>query len=66
MYLRYPVYINKEGYVNFDGEDSVNTDCELPEYLEDELLELTVNRLAHYIENVSASQSSQLRIQTSE
>lgn len=66
MYLRYPDYIDKEGYINFDGQDSVNRDCELASYLEDELLEITVNRLAHYTENIAASQSSQMRIQTSE
>lgn len=66
MYLRYPDYIDKEGYITFDGEESVNRDCELVAYLEDELLELTVNRLAHYTENIAASQSSQMRIQTSE
>lgn len=66
MYLRYPVYIDKEGYIKFDGEESKNVDCELELYLEDELLDLTVLNLAEYTENQSAIQSSQMRIQTNE
>lgn len=66
MYMRYPVYIDKEGYVKFDGTDSVNQDCELETYLEDELLDLTVENLAMYTENQSAVQSAAMRIQTNE
>lgn len=66
MYLRYPVKIDKEGYINFDGTDSANVNCELEEYLEDELVDLTVQSLAMYTENASAVQSAQFRIQTNE
>jgi len=65
-YMRYPVYINKTGYVMFDGEESFDQDCELETYLEDELLDLTVQNLAMYTENQSAVQSSMYRIQTNE
>jgi hypothetical protein len=65
-YMRYPVYIDKSGYVKFDGTPSVDQNCELETYLEDELLDLTVQNLAMYTENQSAVQSSQLRIQTNE
>lgn len=65
-YMRYPVYINKEGYTMFDGKPSYNQDCELETYLEDELLDLTVQNLAMYTENQSAVQSAQFRIQTNE
>lgn len=65
-YIRYPKYIDKKGYIKFDGEESTDQDCELEDYLEDELLDLTVNALAEYTENVSAAQSSQVRIQTNE
>lgn len=65
-YLRYPKYIDKEGYIRFDGTPSVNEDCELELYLEDELLDLTVQNLAMYTENQSAVQSSIYRIQTNE
>jgi hypothetical protein len=65
-YMRYPVYINKTGYVMLDGQDSYDADCELETYLEDELLDLTVQNLAMYTENQSAVQSAQLRIQTNE
>lgn len=65
-YMRYPVYINKQGYIMFDGKPSYNQDCELETYLEDELLDLTVQNLAMYTENQSAVQSAQFRIQTNE
>jgi len=66
MYVRYPVYINKAGYVMLDGKQSTNTDCELASYLEDEILDLAVQNLAMYTENASAVQSAQFRIQTNE
>lgn len=66
MYLRYPEYIDKAGYVKFDGTESKDNDCELELYLEDELLDLTVQTLATYLENQSAIQTSQMRIQTNE
>ena len=65
-YMRYPVYINKTGYIMLDGEPSFDQDCELETYLEDELLDLTVQNLAMYTENQSAVQSSIYRIKTNE
>jgi hypothetical protein len=65
-YMRYPVYINKTGYIMLDGQPSFDQDCELETYLEDELLDLTVQNLAMYTENQSAVQSSIYRIQTNE
>jgi hypothetical protein len=66
MYLRYPEYIDKAGYIKFDGTASTNVNCELESYLEDEILDLTVQSLAMYTENASAVQSAQFRIQTNE
>ncbi len=66
MYMRYPLYINKLGYVMLDGTPSTNQNCELEEYLEDELLDLTVQNLAMFTENQSAVQSAQYRIQSNE
>jgi hypothetical protein len=64
--MRYPDYIDKAGYVKFDGTDSTDVNCELEEYLEDELVDLTVQNLAMYTENQSAVQNSAYRIQTNE
>jgi hypothetical protein len=64
--MRYPVYIDKEGYVKFDGTESKNVNCELEAYLEDELLDLAVQNLAMYTENQAAVQNAQNRIQTNE
>jgi hypothetical protein len=64
--MRYPQYINKEGYIMLDGLPSVDSNCELELYLEDELLDLTVQNLAMYTENAPAVQSAQYRIQTNE
>ena len=66
LYIRYPEYIDKVGYIKFDGEESVNTDCELESYLEDELLDLTVANLADFTENMSAAQTARNRSQTNE
>ena len=66
MYMRYPVYINKTGYIMLDGNPSFDQDCELETYLEDELLDLTVQNLAMYTENSAAVQSAQFRIQSNE
>lgn len=65
-YMRYPVYINKAGYIMFDGQPSFDQDCELETYLEDELLDLTVQNLAMYTENQAAVQNAAYRIQTNE
>jgi hypothetical protein len=65
-YMRYPQYIDKTGYIKFDGQPSTDQDCELETYLEDELLDLTVQNLAMYTENQSAVQNSAYRIQTNE
>jgi hypothetical protein len=65
-YMRYPIYIDKVGYIKFNGQPSTNVDCELETYLEDELLDLTVENLAMYIENQSAVQNAAYRIKTNE
>ena len=65
-YMRYPVYIDKTGYINFDGQESVDQNCELELYLEDELVDLTVQNLAMYTENAAAAESSMIRIKTNE
>ena len=65
-YMKYPDYIDKEGYIKFDGTSSIDVNCELEHYLEDELLDLTVQNLAMYTENQSAAQTAQYRIQTNE
>lgn len=65
-YVRYPKPIDKEGYVRFDGTDSVTQDSELEAYLSSELLDIAVQRLAMYIENESAVQNAERRMQTDE
>ena len=65
-YMRYPIYIDKSGYIKFDGTPSTDVDCELETYLEDELLDLTVENLAMYTENQSAVVFAANRIQTNE
>ena len=49
-----------------DGTPSSDVNCELEEYLEDEIVDLTVQNLAMYTENAAAVQSAQFRIQTNE
>lgn len=65
-FLRYPKVIDKVGYITFEGVASINSDCELEAYLEDELLDLAVLNLAEYTENQGAMQTAQIRLQTNE
>lgn len=65
-YIRYPKEVSVEGIVNFDGTDSIKQDCELESYLEDALLDITVQKLAMYTENNQAAQAVAIRKQTNE
>jgi hypothetical protein len=62
-YVRYPRKIDVEGYIDFDGTPSVNADCELPQHLKDELVDIAIQQLAMSTENTPAAQFAQLRIQ---
>jgi hypothetical protein len=65
-YLRYPNKIDYEGYEHFDGTTSVISNCELPEYLKDELLELAVIELATDTGNFEVAKAAQNKSQNSE
>lgn len=65
-YMRYPRPIDIEGYIDFDGNPSITQDCELNDYLEDELLDLSEQDLAMNTSNVSSLQNTQLRLNTNE
>lgn len=65
-YLRYPKKIDMEGYEDFDGSLSTTQNCELPDYLEDELVDLAVLELAISTENTPAVQGTALRLQNNE
>lgn len=65
-YIRYPKVIAKAGVENFSGTPTTDQDCELEDYLEDELLDLTVESLAMFTENQPAVNSAIQRINTNE
>lgn len=65
-YLRYPKKVDLEGYVDLDGNDSVTQDCELQEFLEDELLDMVQMDLAISTENPSALVGSQIKEKNNE
>lgn len=65
-YLKYPQKIDIEGYEDFDGTPSVNSNTDLPEQLEDELLDVAYLELAIETENIPQVQMSQIRNQNSE
>ena len=65
-YLRKPKKIDKEGYVNFDGTDSVNQDCELPEYAKSDILDIAVGYAAMATDNQLQAQFAKLREQNNE
>lgn len=65
-YLRYPKEIDAEGYERLDGTPSKNQNSELPDYLEEELLNWTVLELGFSTENIPATQASGERIKIQE
>lgn len=58
-YIRYPVEVDYEGYCQLNGEPSSTVDCELPNYLESEILQIATESLATYTENSFAAQASE-------
>lgn len=65
-YLRYPKEIDYAGYVKLNGQASITQDSELPDYMEDELVELMVQLIAGPTENPSALETAKQRKQISE
>ena len=65
-YIRYPQKIDQSGYINFDGTASIDQDCELVDYLEDELLDLTILELAMETENTPVIQANEIRAKNNE
>lgn len=65
-YIRYPKDIDKQGYIKLDGSNSKDQDSELPQYLEEELLNLTVIELGFSTENIPATQASGERLKMDE
>lgn len=60
-YLRHPLKIDSEGYVKLDGNDSVNQDCELPEYAKNDIVDLAVKFAAQSTDNILQSQVAKER-----
>lgn len=60
-YLRKPKLIDKEGYFKFDGSDSVNQDCELPQYAKNDILDIAVGYAAMATDNQIQTQFAKLR-----
>ena len=50
-YLRYPKVIDMEGYTKLDGTNSVDVDCELPEYAKPDIVDLAVKFAAQSNDN---------------
>lgn len=65
-YVRYPVQVDFEGYIHFDGTPSTTVNSELPYYLKEEITDVAVKALALSTENQNAVQASQLKINTNE
>ena len=64
-YIRLPKQVDIRGYKK-DGVDSQTVDCEFPEHLEDELLDIIVEQLAMTITDQAQVQFSQSRQQRNE
>lgn len=65
-YLRYLKRVRKAGIEDFEGIPNADVDCELEPYLENELLNIVVARLAKYTENTEAANSAESEKQTNE
>lgn len=65
-YIRYPQKIDIAGYIDLEGNPSVDSDCELDSYLENELLTLAEEELAMNTENVPAIQNTQIKLKNQE
>jgi hypothetical protein len=65
-YLRYPKDIDVAGYIHLNGTPSVNQDCELESYLEDELLDIAIAEYADATSNQELSQYSRVRAKENE
>lgn len=66
IYIRYPKPVDIPGYIHLDGSDSILSNCELPEYLRDELVDLAVSELAMSTENINAFEFTNQRISNNE
>ncbi len=60
-YLRKPKEIDRVGYVKLDGTDSVDQDCELPEYAKNDIVDLAVKYAAQSTDNAFQVQMSKER-----
>ena len=65
-YLRYPKDMDIAGYIHLDGTPSVNADCELESYLEDELIDIVITELGDATANQELSQYSRARTKENE
>lgn len=65
-YLKYPQKIDLEGYVDLDNNPSITQDCELGDFLEDELLDLVQLDLAISTENIPSIQGADIKLKTNE
>jgi hypothetical protein len=64
--LRYPQYIDVEGYTRLDGTPSVDQDCELPEYAKQDIVDLAVKFAAQATDNGFQSQAADNRINSTD
>ncbi len=60
-YIRKPKLIDKVGYIHFDGSNSINQDCELPEYAKNDILDIAVGYAAMATDNQIQTQFAKLR-----
>lgn len=61
-YLRYPLNIDVEGYVKFDGSNSKNQDSELPEYAKSDIIDLAVKFAAQSTDNQAQAMFAEDRL----
>lgn len=65
-YLRYPIKMDMAGYIHFNGNPSSNINCELPEFIQYDIIDEAVKNCKLYLNDVDGAQGLQTKISKTE
>lgn len=61
-YLRYPIKMDMVGYEHFDGTQSSNINCELPEFIQGDIVDEAVKNCKYYLGDMQGAQAMENKI----
>jgi hypothetical protein len=61
-YLRYPEQMDMVGYEHFDGTQSSNKNCELPEFIQGNIVDEAVKNCKYYLGDLQGAQAMEQKI----